>query len=382
MFILIKKIQVYTPKNIGIKDILICNEKIIEIGDNLNYLFNNLVEIDGKNKIAIPGIIDQHIHILGGGGEGGYRTRVPEVFLGDLIKAGVTTVVGLLGTDCMTRSIESLIAKTKSLKEEGISAYCLTGGYEYPSPTVTGTVKKDIGLIEEIIGVKLALSDHRSSAIQMNELERLALDARVAGMLSGKAGIVKIHMGDAKSGLDFVLEIIKKLEAPITSFRPTHVGRNKSLFNQCLEFNKLGGYIDITASDNGNITSIINIFKILKEENCMLEKVTLSSDGNGSWSNYDKDGNLLEIGASPCDSVYKKIIELVKNKIFDLEEALSFGTYNVAKALKLENKKGTIKEEYFADILIIDENYEINTVIANGNILMKDKILLRKSFFE
>jgi len=381
MFVLIKNIDVYTPKSIGINDILICGNKIIEIGKNLDYSFKNIKVIDGSGKKAIPSFIDQHIHILGGGGEGGYRTRVPEVNLSELLRGGVTTLVGLLGTDCITRSLESLIAKTKALKEYGLTAYCLTGGYEYPSPTITGCVKKDIVMIEEIIGIKLALSDHRSSSVTMNELEKIALSARVGGMLSGKAGYVKLHMGDADSALDLVFDILKKGEIPILIFRPTHVSRKEKLFYQSIDFNKMGGYIDLTASDN-NILTVIELFKILNKENALLDKVTLSSDGNGSWSTYDSFGNITDIGAASSNGIYKQIKNLVQNNVYSLEDALPFGTSNVANALGIASTKGYIKENYSSDILILDEKLEIDTVIANGNVLMENREILTKVFFE
>ena len=59
-------------------------------------------------------------------------------------------------------SEENLVSKAKALKEEGLSVYCLTGSYGYPSVTLTGDVKKDILFIDEVIGVKLALADHRA----------------------------------------------------------------------------------------------------------------------------------------------------------------------------------------------------------------------------
>ena len=230
MFILIKNIDVYSPDHIGERDVLICNDKIIEIGENISYNFKNLKTINGKGKKLIPSIMDQHIHVTGGGGEGSFKTRVPEVQLSDLIKGGITTVVGLLGTDCLTRSMENLVAKTKALKEEGINAYCLTGGYEFPSPSLTGNVKKDIMFIEEVIGIKIALSDHRSSLINNHELGRLVTEARGAGMLSGKAGYVTLHMGDGARSIQPIFEILENSDIPINHFRPTHVGRKKELF--------------------------------------------------------------------------------------------------------------------------------------------------------
>ncbi|MEA4988463.1 MAG: amidohydrolase family protein, partial [Anaerovorax sp.] len=213
--ILIKNIEVYAPKYIGIKDVLIINDKITLIEDNIKEFTEKLEIIDGSGKKLIPGFIDNHVHITGGGGEASFKTRVPEITLSKLIGGGITTVVGLLGTDSTTRSVENLIAKAKALKEEGISVYALTGSYDYPSVTVTGSVKKDIAFIDEIIGVKIALSDHRSANVSFDELSRLASDARVAGMLSGKPGIVTAHMGDGDVGLGLINEVLNKTEIPV-----------------------------------------------------------------------------------------------------------------------------------------------------------------------
>ena len=160
---LIKNIHVYAPEDVGIKDVLV-DEKIIKIGDNLPVIEEYDVEvIDGTGKILVPGFIDCHVHILGGGGEGGARTRTPEIMLSDITTAGVTTVVGCLGTDGTTRTMTNLLAKAKGLEEEGISTYVYTGSYQVPVKTLTGSVTDDIILFDKIIGCgEIAISDHLS----------------------------------------------------------------------------------------------------------------------------------------------------------------------------------------------------------------------------
>jgi beta-aspartyl-dipeptidase (metallo-type) len=236
--LLIKNIEVFSPKNIGIKDVLITNGIITLIEDRIESFSKKIDEIDGTGKILIPGLIDNHVHITGGGGEGSFKTRVPEITLSKLIEGGITTVVGLLGTDGITRNVENLVAKAKSLKEEGISVYAHTGSYGYPSITLTDSVKKDIVFIDEIIGVKIALSDHRSPSISKDELARLASDARVAGMISGKAGIVVAHMGDGRKGLSLINEVLEETEIPIRTIRPTHVNRREELLMESFDYAK------------------------------------------------------------------------------------------------------------------------------------------------
>ncbi len=381
MFKLIKNARIYAPNDLGIKDILICNDKVIEVDSNIKFRHNDLEIVDTSGKIIIPGIIDQHIHVTGGGGEGSFKTRVPEVMLSELIRSGITTVVGLLGTDTTTRSVENLLAKTKALKEEGINAYCLTGGYEYPSPTITGSVKKDITFIEEILGVKLAISDHRASLITKNEFKKLVSDVRVAGMFSGKSSYVKLHMGNSSERFTVINEILSETDISISHFRPTHVGRRMELFKEAMNFAKKGGIIDITAGDGSNICPLNELILLAKENEVPFNNITLSSDGRGSWSTYDKMGRLEKIGHSACDTVYKSISSFVTEGILSFEEALTLGTKNVASALNLKGR-GVIEKNSFADLLILDADLSLNSVIIGGNFMMKNKKLITKGTYE
>ncbi|SUO04570.1 Dihydroorotase [Faecalicoccus pleomorphus] len=373
----IKNAHVYAPQDKGIQDVWIAGGKIEAVSKTLP-IINGIDCIDATGKILTPGLIDRHLHITGGGGEGGFCTQAPAVTASRLIYGGLTTVVGLLGTDGITRSVENLVAKAKALKEQGISVYCMTGAYGYPSTTITDSVQKDIVFIEEIIGCKLALSDHRSSHVTSEELMHLASDVRVAGMLSKKAGILTLHLGDEKQGLQMVMDILDQTDIPIKTFQPTHVNRNPALLQQAISFAKRGGTIDITCdSTEGVYQALMKI----KEEGVCMDQVTLSSDGQGSWSKYDARGNLLQIGVSDVDTIYKQIVYLVKQKNWSMEDALALGCRNVAKALELYPKKGVIQKGSDADLLLWDKDLNLDTVIAQGNILMKNGKLLTKEMF-
>lgn len=373
----IKNAQVYAPQDKGIQDVWIAGGKIEAVSKTLP-IIEGIDCIDATGKILTPGLIDRHVHITGGGGEGGFCTQAPAVTASRLIHGGLTTVVGLLGTDGITRSVENLVAKAKALKEQGISVYCMTGAYGYPSTTITDSVQKDIVFVEEIIGCKLALSDHRSSHVTSEELMHLASDVRVAGMLSKKAGILTLHLGDEKQGLQMVMDILDQTDIPIKTFQPTHVNRNPALLQQAIAFAKRGGTIDITCdSTEGVYQALMKI----KEEGVCMDQVTLSSDGQGSWSKYDAQGNLLQIGVSDVDTIYKQIVYLVKQKNWSMEDALALGCRNVAKALELYPQKGVIQKSSDADLLLWDKDLNLDTVIAQGNILMKNGKLLTKEMF-
>ena len=227
--ILLKQADVYAPEHLGIKDVLVCGGKIEAVGDNLEGGTGCEV-IDAKGMRLTPGLIDRHVHVTGGGGEGSFHTRTPQVELSSILKAGITTVLGLLGTDDMSRSVENLLAKVKALKEEGITAYALCGAYGYPPVTLTGSVKKDIAFVDEIMGLKLALSDHRAPNISVDELIRLGSDVRTAGMIGGKPGFIVLHMGSGKKKLGPVFEALAETDIPVKTFQPTHMSRNHELY--------------------------------------------------------------------------------------------------------------------------------------------------------
>src|SRR5205085_1676470 len=124
--------------------------------------------------IVAPGFIDPHEHLLGGSGEKGFSTQTPELSATEIIEAGITTVVGCLGVDTTMKTMPGLLAKAKALNEEGLNAYLWTGGYDVPPTTISGTARKDIMFIKEIIGTgEIAISDERSTDHVPHELARL-----------------------------------------------------------------------------------------------------------------------------------------------------------------------------------------------------------------
>ena len=379
--LMIRNVEVYAPERTGRRDVLICNEKIEWIEEHIENIPARCRVIEGEGLILTPGLVDQHVHVTGGGGEGSFHTRTPELTLSELIEGGVTTVMGLLGTDGLTRSVENLYAKVASLNEEGTSAYMLTGAYGYPSPTITGEDQKDILFIREVLGLKLAISDHRAPNLNLDELIQAASRTRVAGMLSGKPGIIVLHMGDAPSGLEPVFEALDKSAVPAGIFRPTHVNRNPALLEEGYRFLERGGYIDFTCGISEGRRPGDCILEAIKRH-LPSDRITVSSDGHGSWSNYAADGSLLEIGVSGVDGLFRELQYMVQELDMPLEEALPFMTCNVARALGLYSKKGCIREGADADLLLLDSRMNLHTVIARGAVMMENGHLVKKGTYE
>jgi beta-aspartyl-dipeptidase (metallo-type) len=384
MFTLIKGGSLYGPEKMGVKDILIVGRTIAEISNRIDLPdhFNAQV-ISASGKIVTPGLIDLHVHLLGGGGEGGPRTRTPEITLSKITRAGVTAVAGCLGTDDVSRRPETLLAKAMQLEEEGISTYIYCGSYQFPLATITGSVRKDIALIPKVIGVgEIAVSDHRSSQPTYEELCKVAAEARVGGMIGGKAGLVHLHMGSGKRMLDPILRIVKETEIPIGQFLPTHLTRTESLLEQSIQFAKMGGNIDFTVKGQELSFPLTTgqALKIALDGGVAIEQITLSSDSNGSMPVFDEKGKLIKLVVGDIQNLYLDWKGLVDGG-FPLEDVLKMVTSNPAKRAGIYQSKGSIEEGKDADLLILSSDLKIESVVAKGQVMIhQDEVLVKGTF--
>ncbi len=386
MFLVIKNADLFSPAPNGITDILIAGTRIVAIERGLPVPegFGGEV-LDAGGGPVIPGLIDAHVHIAGGGGEGGPATRTPELRLTDMIAGGVTTVVGCLGTDGFTRSVESVLMKAKALRAEGVSAWLYTGAYQVPPPTITGEIGRDIALIEEVVGVgEIAVSDHRSSVPSPQELIRIAEHARVGGMLGGKAGVVNVHLGDAADPFRPIHAAVEASELNYKQFLPTHCNRNRWIFEDAKEYGVLG-WVDLTAASypyfpDEEIKPSRAIADLLRA-GVPLSNITMTSDACGSLPGYDSEGNLERLEMGLPSSVIREIRDAVFQDKLDLETALAVATVNPAAVLKLP-RKGAVAVGNDADLVVLTKELEVSSVIANGQIMMQDGEMLRKGAYD
>ena len=387
--LLIKNVSVYAPDPLGVKDVFLAGGKICAVQDSIDPGPDLPVEvIDGTGKLLLPGFIDSHVHILGGGGEGGYRSRTPELKLSDLIRAGTTTVVGCLGTDGVTRRMENLIAKAKQLRDEGVSCYIYTGSYDVPVRTFLADIRSDLLFIDEVIGVgEIAIADHRSSQPTFEEFVRIVADARVGGMLSGKGGVVNIHMGDDGQMLEYLERV--KVETPLPAYHmiPTHMNRNPLLFERGITYAKGGGYVDFTTSsyasfqEEGELKSSDGLKKML-DAGVPIEHITFSSDGQGSLPVFNREGENIDVQVARVDTLYQEVRDAVQQENIPLETALQTITSSVADHLRL-TRKGRVRAGNDADLVLVSpDTLEIQSVIALGQVMLRDGELLVKGSFE
>ncbi|PFO82741.1 beta-aspartyl-peptidase [Bacillus cereus] len=383
---LIKNTELYTPQYEGKKDILIANDRIVKIEDEINIIGVDIQVIEGANTKCIPGIIDRHVHITGGGGEGGFSSSTPEVQISTVVQQGITTVVGLLGTNDLARNTKNLLAKAKSLREEGLNAYILTGGYGYPPNTITGDVRDDIMFFGEVLGLKLAIEDHRSSYVTKEELKRLAAHVRVSSMLSKKPGFIHLHMGDGQGLYEMIYELIDETDLPISLFSPTHINRNARLLEASIEFAKRGGLVDITSNINlmteGKTVTPSKVLMYLLNHGVDINRITISSDANGSMPVFDEGGQFIGLEVAGFEPTLHTLRELVNQEGLPLDKALRPFTINPAKGLGIGHERGVIVENGYADLVLLDEKLNVRDVFASGIPFVKDYEVIKKGMFE
>ena len=378
--LLIKNTNLYSPTFLGKKDILISNGKIVAIEDEITK-HNVFSEVwDAQGLTTTPGFIDQHIHVIGAGGKHGFASMTPQLHLGELIKCGTTSVVGLLGTDGSTRSIKTLYSKIQALNQEGISAYMYTGYYGLDKVYLMNSLQEDMIYIDCVLGCKIAISDIRSSYPSALELLRLLRNVRVGGMLSGKKGILHLHLGALSSKMDLLFEIVENYEFPIEHISPTHVGRTKDLFEQAIIFAKMGGMIDVTTGASKYTDPYKSVLYAL-ENNVSIDNITFSSDGNAGLDRLDDNNNLVGFRSAPFDKNLEEVINLHKLGGVAFEDSLKLITSNPAKNLGLKSK-GHVKNNFDADLCFFDSDLKLSSVIANGKFMMKDGDLVVKGSFE
>jgi beta-aspartyl-dipeptidase (metallo-type) len=388
--LLLRNADVYAPRPLGLQSLLIGGGTILWMGqaNDLQALPPALAsitsEIDLGGLRLIPGLVDAHVHVTGGGGEAGFRTRVPAVPLTRFTLAGVTTVVGLLGTDDVTRGPRDLLATIYGLREEGLNAYGYAGGYHVPLATLTDSVRGDLVLLEPLLGIgELAISDHRSSQPSFEEVLRLAADAHVAGLMTGKAGILHLHLGDGARGLDFVRRALQESEIPARVFNPTHVNRRKALFAEAVALARDGCCIDLTAfpvADGEDAYSAAEGLQRYLASGAPPDRITISSDAGGCLPCFDADGRVCSMEVGSSGALLDTLRTLLQAGM-PLATALPPFTANPARLLRLPGK-GRIETGSSADLVALDATGAAQTVIIGGHIHVRAGQALRRGTFE
>jgi len=388
--LLIRNADVLAPRPLGLCTVLIGSGKILWLGAPGELpglppsLAGTTVTLDLEGRRLIPGLIDGHVHVTGGGGEAGFSTRVPAIPLSRFTTSGVTTVVGLLGTDDIARGPRELLASVYALREQGLNAWALTGGYHVPAATLTRSVRSDLVFIEALLGIgEVAISDHRSSQPTVDELLRLGSIAHVAGLMTGKAGIVHVHVGDGLRGLELIRQALSASELPAGVFNPTHINRRRALFEEAVELAGIGSTVDITAfpvKEGEEGWSAAEALIRYHASGAPPARITVSSDAGGCLPCFDVEGRVTSMEVGSAGALLGTLREL-QERGMPLEQALPAFTTNPARLLRLAGK-GSVRAGGDADLVALDATGKAETVIIGGTVHVSAGDAVRRGTFE
>jgi beta-aspartyl-dipeptidase (metallo-type) len=355
MLTLIENGEVFAPEPLGPASVLLTDGKIAKVGEvdraAVDALGVECSVIDAAGCIVAPGLIDPHQHLLGGSGEGGFSLQTPEFFIGEIVRWGITSVVGVLGVDTTMKTMAGLLAKVKALKEDGLNAYLWTGGYNVPPTSIMTSVRDDILFIDEVIGAgEVAISDARGHDPSPADLARLAHDCYVGGHLARKAGL-----------LDPLCEVLDSFNVKPEWLYPTHVERSTRLFDQAVGLAKRGMPIDVdTVAED-----LPKWVRRYRDQGGPPECLTVSSDASLTSPRL----------------LYEQLRSCVLEHGMPMSEVLALATRNTARVLKLD-QKGALEKGKMGDVLIMErDSWEVVHVLSRGIPMVCDGELVKEESF-
>lgn len=165
---------------------------------------------------------------------------------------------------------------------------------------------------------------------------------------------------------------------PIHHISPTHVARTEALFNQAIAFAHRGGHIDVTSGGSRFMPQEQAILHAL-EAQVPADRITISSDGNGSVPRFNAQGMVEGLTAAPVGGNLALLPRLIDAGI-PIAQAVAMMTANVACSLGISGGKLCAGER--ADICVLNDDLSLAHLFAAGRLLLRDGECLVNGNFE
>ena len=384
-------------------DILIQNKKIAKTGKNIAISSDTKV-IDASGKVCMPGLINTHTHLS----MSIFRETLDGYSMQDWLEQKIYPM-----EDKLTR--EDIYYASLLSFAEMISTGTVIANDQYFMAEETIKAANDIGAMLQTTRTVNDVADRSKQRLDElekliaeynNKYENITLNIGIHGLYTTGADTVKkcidlakkynlpVHMHfceNEKETEDIrkTYNVVRTVDVLKKYFTETHnilAHVVKVTDEEIDELSKLD--VSVAHCPVSNLRLGCGIAPIQK----MIDKginVSLGTDGQGSGSNIDmfetmKFAALLQKG------------KYENSKNMGAYEVLKMATINGAKALRLDDKIGTIEEGKDADIIILDLNTEIckpegnvfsnivynakgsnvETTIINGRVVMEKRQIL------
>ena len=397
---LIKNARIVNENNIFLSDVLIENEIIREISTEIK-VPENIEIIDAEGKFLIPGFIDDQVHFREPG-----LTHKANISTESraAVAGGITTFIEMPNTVPQATTQDLLEDKFKIAANDSYANYSFMFGGT--NDNLDELLKTDP---KKVAGIKLFLGSSTGNMLVDNE-------AVLEKIFSSTKMIISVHCEDEATIRKNTQEFVDKYGDDIPVKYHPIIRSEKACYlssSKAIELaKKTGARLHIfhvsTAKETElfrndipleekQITAEVCIHHLWFSDKDYAEKgthikwnpaVKTEKDRLGLWEALLDDRiDVLATDHEPQtleekNNVYTKapsggplvqhavtaILEKVKEGVISIEKAVEKMSHNPAKLFQIE-KRGFIKEGYFADLVLIDTNKP--QIVSKDNILYK-----------
>lgn len=356
-------------------DVKIDGEKISKIGN-----FSSEDGLDLTGLVVMPGLIDMHIHGCGGADTGDATPEALETMSQTLVKNGVTSFCPA----SMTLSFEELtkiFANIDAMKDKVGGAYIHGANMEGPYIAMSKKGAQNPLYVRNPDKEEFKkLYEGCNGAIRVVD---------IAPECDGGDEFIKeiqlicpVSIAHTDAGYDEAVHAIELGVRHITHLFNAQSGlhhRKPGVVGAAFDVGRANGVRAELICDGFHIhpATLRIAFREMGEDGTVIISDSMKAagcpDGDydlGGQPVYVRDGKaLLADGtiAASTSNVYKELKNVISFGIPE-KQAVKSATINPAKAIRVDDKTGSIEEGKLADILVVDKDYNIKLVIVKGEI--------------